>query len=52
MMRFTVTAPALVSMGRSLKEATPSAEVRSSGWTASQIFFFCTLPAGGEGMAS
>jgi len=33
-------------MGKSLKEAAPEALVRSSGCTASQIFFFCTLQQG------
>ena len=48
-MRLTVTGPAAVRMGSSFHAAAPSPPVRSSGCTASQIFFFCTLPwrAGG-----
>ena len=44
----TVTAPALVSICTSFQHATPSALVRSSGCTLSQIFFFCTLRTAGQ----
>ena len=39
----TLTGPAEVSIGSSFHVAAPAAVVRSSGCTASQIFFFCTL---------
>ena len=45
-MRLTVTGPAEVVMASSFQDAAPAAEVRRSGCTASQIFFFCTLRVG------